>query len=79
MRWLTLTDIKAQLRIETDFTQEDTLLTMYGDSAEEFVMNYLQRTEAELKAMNTVDPTKVPTPVIHASLMLVLLMLPKRR
>lgn len=71
MRWLTLTDIKAQLRIESDFTQEDTLLTMYGDSAEDFVLNYLQRTEAELKAMNSVDPTKVPTPIIHASLMLV--------
>ena len=71
MKWLDLTTIKAQLRIEPSFTQEDTLLTMYGDSAEEFVLNYLQRTEAELKAMNTVDPTKVPKPIIHASLMLV--------
>ena len=71
MRWLTLTDIKAQLRIESNFTQEDTLLTMYGDAAEQFILDYLQRTEAELKELNTTDQTKVPTNVILASLMLV--------
>ena len=71
MRWTTLTDIKAQLRIEIDFTQEDTLLTMYGEAAEQFVLDYLQRTEAELKAMNITDQTAVPMNVKLATLMLV--------
>ena len=71
MRWLTLEMIKAQLRIEPENTSEDTLLAMYGESAEDFILQWTQRTEAELKAMNSVDPTKVPTSIIHASLMIV--------
>ena len=71
MRWLTLTDIKAQLRIEESYTQEDTLLTRYGATAENFTLRYIQRTEDELKAMNDLDPTKVPEDIVSASLMLV--------
>ena len=71
MRWLTLTDIKDQLNINQSNTLYDTKLTRKGNAAEQFVLDYLQRTEAELKAFNTIDPTKVPTPIIHASLMLV--------
>ncbi len=71
MRWLDMSSIKAQLRIEPSFTQEDTLLTIYGESAEEYVLGYLQRTEEELKAMNEVDKTKVPKKIILASLLLV--------
>lgn len=71
MRWLTLDDIKAQLRIESSFTDEDNLLTAYGNNAEEMVLNITERTEAELKAMNRLDVTKMPRPIVQATLMLV--------
>ena len=35
MKWLNLKDIKAQCRIEQDFHEEDELLEMYGESAED--------------------------------------------
>ena len=31
MKWLTLEQIKHQLRIEADFTEEDDLLEIYGE------------------------------------------------
>ena len=34
MKWLTLQEIKAQLRIDSDCCIEDSLLTRYGASAE---------------------------------------------
>lgn len=71
MRWLTLEDIKDQLRIEQDFTLEDKKLTRYGATAERFTLNYLQRTEDELKAMNDEDPTLVPEDIVSACLLLV--------
>ena len=71
MRWLTLGDIKDQLRIEQDDTSQDKLLTRYGATAENFTLGYLQRTESELKAMNTDDPTLVPEDIVSATLMLV--------
>ena len=43
MKWLTLEQIKAQLRIEPGFTAEDTLLTGYGNSAESTILNHLNR------------------------------------
>ena len=49
MRWLTLDDIKDQLRIEQEDTSQDKLLTRYGATAENFTLGYLQRSEAELK------------------------------
>ena len=70
MRWLTLEDIKDQLRIEQDDTSQDKLLTRYGATAENFTLGYLQRTETELKAMNTEDPTQVPEDIVSATLML---------
>ena len=36
-----------------------------------FVLDYLQRTEAELKAFNTIDPTKVPDIIVEATLLIV--------
>ena len=39
MKFLTLEQIKAQCRIEEDFTLEDTKLTLYGDSAEQVIFN----------------------------------------
>ena len=70
LHWVTLNDIKDQLRIERDNTQEDTLLTRYGATAEKFILRYIQRTEEELKAMNTDDPTQVPEDIVSATLML---------
>ena len=70
LHWVTLNDIKDQLRIERDNTQEDTLLTRYGATAEKFILRYIQRTEDELKAMNTDDPTQVPEDIVSATLML---------
>lgn len=40
---LTLPEIKAQLRIEDDFTDEDALLTRLGGAAEARTSNYLNR------------------------------------
>jgi len=71
MNWLTLPIIKKQLRLEPDFTDEDDLLQLYGDSAEEMILNTTRRTVDELKAMNAADTTKVPQNLVHASLMLV--------
>ena len=71
MRWLTLADIKDQLRIEQDDTSQDKLLTRYGATAENFTLRYLQRTEDELKAMNDQDPTLVPEDIVSACLLLV--------
>lgn len=67
MKWLTLTRIKAQCRIEQDFTEEDELLEMYGESAEETVLNALGRSYTDLFEVYG----RVPLPVVHASLMLV--------
>ena len=67
MKWLTLQQIKAQLRIEPYYTDEDTLLEMYGESAEEVLLNYLNRTYEEV-AEKYGD---IPAPLRHASLMLV--------
>ena len=73
MRWLTLEDIKEQIRIEPDNPIDDNLLTRYGATAENFTLNYLQRTEDELKAMNKKDPTHttIPDEIFSACILLV--------
>lgn len=43
MRILTLELIKAQCRIEPEMTEEDALLKLYGNAAEETVLNYCNR------------------------------------
>lgn len=65
MNWLDLQTIKNHLRVTEDY--EDDLLTVYGDSAEETVLNVLNTTYEELIE----EYTTVPTPIKHASLMLV--------
>lgn len=67
MKWLTLEKIKAQLRIEQDFTLEDDILEMYGESAEDSVLDIIRRSYEDVLEKYG----KVPTPLIHASLMLV--------
>ena len=67
MKWLTLERIKAQLRIEPDFHDEDDLLEEYGESAEEVLLNYLNRTYEDVIEVYG----RVPAPLRHASMMLV--------
>ena len=67
MKWLTIEKIKWQCRIEPEFTDEDELLEMYGESAEETVLNALGRSYTDLFEVYG----RVPLPVVHASLMLV--------
>lgn len=67
MKWLTLEAIKAQLRIEPDFTAEDELLEMYGDSAEETLLATLNRTFEDIIEVYG----RMPAPLKHATLMLV--------
>ena len=64
---MTLDEIKDQLRIERDFDLENDKLTLYGDSAEEMVLELCQRSYDDF-----VDKYgKIPTPVREASLLLV--------
>ena len=65
MKWLSLSLIKQHSRIE--YECEDSLLTIYGEAAEETVLNIVNRSYEELKG----DGDTVPAPIIQASLMLV--------
>lgn len=67
MKWLTLKDIKAQLRIESWQTAEDDLLKGYGNSAEDTILNHLNRTYYDLLEQYG----SVPQAIIDASKMLV--------
>lgn len=65
MNIVTLTEIKAQTRIEG--SAEDTYLSLLGDSAEATVLNILNRTLEDL--YDTYGT--IPVPIKHAVLMLV--------
>lgn len=67
MKWLTLEQIKAQCRIEQDFIVEDELLEMYGESAENTVLNLLNRDITDIYEQYGC----IPRPLVHATLMLV--------
>ena len=67
MKWLTLERIKQQCRIEQDSTEEDSLLEIYGESAEEVLLNHLNRSYEDIMEVYG----RIPAPLIHASLMLV--------
>lgn len=67
MKFLTLEQIKAQCRIEDDFTLEDTKLTLYGDSAEQVIFNMCQRPYEDF--IETYGA--IPQDVVHAALLLV--------
>lgn len=67
MKWLTLNYIKQQLRIEPDFTLEDDMLTLYGNSAENTLLQLCNRSyESFLDEYG-----EIPQDIIHATLMLV--------
>ena len=66
MKWLTLEMIKQQVRIEPDYTEEDTLLTDIGESAEETCLEYCNRTCGDI-----IDQYgAVPKNIVRASLLL---------
>lgn len=65
MKWLTIEWIKQHSRI--DFDVEDDLLEIYGESAEDTVLNIVARSYDEL--LETYG--EVPKPLFIASLMLV--------
>lgn len=67
MKWLTLEQIKHQLRIEPDFTEEDDILELYGESAEETILQWCNRTFDDIIEKYE----SVPKPIVHASLLLV--------
>lgn len=50
-QFLSLDDIKQQARIEPDFTDEDTYLTLLGKAAERKLLKDIQRTYAEVVEM----------------------------
>lgn len=65
MNILTLTEIKAHTRI--DENTEDAVLELYGESAEELVLNLCNRTLESLYE----EYGKIPSSIKHACLMLV--------
>ena len=67
LQWLTLNDIKDQLRIERSNTLEDNLLTLYGCGAEEALLNACERTLDDIKAKNN---NEVPASLHIAALLL---------
>ena len=67
MKWLTLERIKQQCRIEQDFTEEDSLLEMYGEAAEDMVLNTCNRTITDIFEQYGM----VPKTLVQAGLMLV--------
>lgn len=69
MKWLTLDYIKQHSRI--DFDCEDALLELYGESAEETVLDITRRTYEEIVEKWGTKDKPVPAKIIHASLLLV--------
>ena len=69
MKWLTLDDIKDQLRIERDFDLENDKLTLYGDSAEQAILDICRRTYDDFID----DYGAIPAPIRECSLLLVVM------
>lgn len=81
MKWLTLDYIKQHSRI--DFQDDDSLLELYADSAEETILNIINTTYDELLEKFGTDVTttddegtetttkKLPSNLYHAALLLV--------
>ena len=69
MKWLKTDYIKQHSRI--DYDCEDGLLELYGESAEETVLNVINRTYEEVVAKFGAEDKPIPAALIHASLLLV--------
>ena len=68
MKFLTFDQIKAQLRLDDEQAElERTLLEMYGESAEETVLNLLNRTVTDVYEKYGT----IPKPLVNAALMVV--------
>jgi len=67
MKWLTLSKIKAQLRIDPDFNDEDEWLEDTGEAAEDAILEALNRDYEDLYEVYG----RIPAPVRQTSLMLV--------
>lgn len=67
MNILTLDIIKQQCRIESEMTEEDSLLELYGNAAEETVLNYCNRTLESLYE----EYGSIPTAITQGALLLV--------
>lgn len=75
MKFLTLSDIKAQCRIEPAFTDEDRILELFGAAVENVLLRTVNRTYDDLLATFGEDDgkggTTVPADFRVAALMLV--------
>lgn len=71
MKYLTLEKIKEHCRI--DLNEEDSMLTMYGESAEMTLAQYLNRGKnADEMVESLIEQYgEIPAPITHATLMLV--------
>ena len=67
LKWLTLEDIKDQLRLEQDYHDEDKKLKRYGAAAENTILRMCNRTYQDVLE----EYGEVPVGLISASLMLV--------
>lgn len=65
MKWLTIDAIKQHSRI--DFDCEDSVLELYGESAEDTILQWCNRTYDDLVEVYG----HIPAPLRHASLLLV--------
>ena len=69
MKWLTFELIKAQLRLDDQQAElERALLELYGEAAEETILDLTNRTEASLRSLGG---GKIPRRAVQASLLLV--------
>ena len=68
MKYLTFEQIKAQLRLDDEQAElERTLLELYGEAAEDMVLNTCNRTLEDIIEQHG----RIPMPIQHATLMLV--------
>lgn len=66
MKYLTLEDIKKQLNIDTEFTEDDNYLTSLGDVAESIVSRHIDYDLDKLLEDNV-----LPSPIYQACLLMV--------
>ena len=69
MKWLTIQYIKQHSRI--DYDCEDALLELYGNAAEETVMNIIRRDYDDIVEHFGTEKCPIPAAIIQASLILV--------
>ena len=67
MNILTIDQIKAQCRIDPEMTEEDNLLELYGDAAEETLLNYCNRSLESLYE----EYGRIPAAITQGALLLV--------